>query len=72
MALETVLRSVPIGLTDPLAYYPPEPEPGCSTCARFQRQIERATDPRCDEFDPSRASDLRVEMARHKADGAAS
>lgn len=66
MALETVMRDAPIGLSDPLEHRPPTPEPDCATCARLQRQIDHYSDPHEGEYDPSKALDVRVAMARHK------
>lgn len=67
MAMETVLRDVPIQLMDPTTYSHPKPKSGCAACAALQRQIDLATDPRCNEFDQSKASDLYVQMARHQS-----
>jgi hypothetical protein len=67
MALKT-MRSAPVGLSDPLEHRPPTPEPGCATCAVLQRRINNASDPHSDGYDPSKATDLRVAMSRHKAD----
>jgi hypothetical protein len=64
--METVLRSTPIQLADPTEYRPPAPEPGCETCKSLQCQIDAASDPHADTYDPSKAIDLRIALARHK------
>ncbi len=54
-------------LMDPLEFGPPEPTPGCDVCGALARQIERAERPNSPEYDPSKATDLRVEMRRHQS-----
>lgn len=66
MALETTLSDVPITLPYPWDYPAPEPTPECPICGSFERQIARAEYPSSPEYDPSMASDLRVQMARHQ------
>lgn len=66
MALETVLSDVPITLPYPWDHPAPEPTPGCDVCGALQRQIEDAEDPDSPQYSLSRASDYRVEMARHQ------
>lgn len=67
MALETALRDVPIQLTYPWAYRPPAPTVGCDVCSALARRIADADDPHSVNYNPSKASDLRVEMKRHQA-----
>ncbi|SEC33708.1 hypothetical protein SAMN04490357_1753 [Streptomyces misionensis] len=52
-------------LTDPTTYEPPTPVRGCRVCGALQRQIDVVDNPRNKEYDPSKATDLRVEMRRH-------
>lgn len=72
MALETVLRGVPDTWEDLAKRRPPAPDPGCRTCESLQLQIDALSDPRGDEYDPSKALDLRIEMSRHQVSKAAS
>ncbi|GGN38112.1 hypothetical protein GCM10011578_083120 [Streptomyces fuscichromogenes] len=65
MATTAVLRSVQ--LPDPMVYRPPEPDPGCAVCAELQRLIDLHGDPHGDSYDPSKAIDHRIALARHKA-----
>ncbi|MFE9496307.1 hypothetical protein [Streptomyces collinus] len=67
MALEKTLRDVPITLPYPWDHPVPKPKPGCDVCGALNRQIAHANDPKSDEYNPSKVSDLRVEMARHHA-----
>jgi hypothetical protein len=66
MALERALSDVPIDLPYPWDYPAPLPDPGCAECASLVQQINRAEYPGSDSYDPSKASDLRVKMARHQ------
>lgn len=56
-----------VTLTDPFDCGPPTPEPNCDVCGALARQLALAEDPRRPEFDQSKASDLRVELARHQS-----
>lgn len=68
MALETTLRA-PIFLTDPLTAEPPEPAPGCKVCSGLMKQWREAMGKGGPAFDPSRATDLAVEIRRHPHGG---
>lgn len=52
-------------LTDQTAYEPPKPVRGCRVCGALQRQLNVVDNPRSNNYDPSKAVDLRVEMRRH-------
>ncbi|MFG3023458.1 hypothetical protein ACGFZQ_33755 [Streptomyces sp. NPDC048254] len=68
MAMETVLRDTPIQLMDPTFDRPPTPEPGCAVCDSLQIQINAASDPHSERYNPSEAIDLRILMNRHQVD----
>lgn len=68
MALETLLSDVPITLPYPWDYPTAEPKQGCAECASLERQINRVERPNSPDYDPSKASDLRVRMRRHHAE----
>lgn len=63
MALGNVLGG-PVWLTDPLVGEP-RATPGCDVCGALLKQWRQATEQGSPAYDPSHASDLRVEMSRH-------
>ncbi len=65
MSLRTVPERAPIGLRDPMEYTPPSPQTDCDVCGALARQIVDAENPRGPHYNLSKATDLRVEMARH-------
>nr|WP_030181623.1 hypothetical protein [Streptomyces violaceorubidus] len=64
MALRSALPEDPVTLTDPLKGTP-VPVPGCDVCGALARQREEALDAKGRFYDPSKASDLLVEIGRH-------
>ncbi|MGW5093295.1 hypothetical protein ACWEQ1_02010 [Streptomyces nodosus] len=64
MALEKTLGG-PVNLTDPLTADPPKPHPKCGVCAALYEQWRHAAAPSSTAYDPSKASDIAVEMKRH-------
>ncbi|GGZ11260.1 hypothetical protein GCM10010300_64130 [Streptomyces olivaceoviridis] len=67
MASQTFQHGVT--LRDLLAYQPPQPKTGCRTCDAMARDIERLDRPGGSDYDPSKASDLRVKLSRHQKSG---
>ena len=65
MPLETTLRD-PVQLLDPFSNKQPEPDPDCDVCGALIRQWREASDPRSPEYNPSKASDIAVELQRHR------
>jgi hypothetical protein len=43
----------------------PEPKKGCKICTALHEQLQVVSDPRSPDYDPSKATDIRVEMRRH-------
>ncbi|PPS86481.1 hypothetical protein BZZ08_03448 [Streptomyces sp. MH60] len=64
MALRSALPEAPVSLTDPLDEVA-KPAPGCDVCGALARQREEALDASGRFYDPSKASDLLVEIGRH-------
>lgn len=64
MAVEWTLGK-PVQLLDPLDREPPNPVKGCDVCEALVRQWAAATNSKSPAYDPSKASDLVVEMNRH-------
>jgi hypothetical protein len=50
---------------DQLFQTPPVPAPWCDVCEALMVQWRRLKNPRHPEFDPSRASDVAVEIRNH-------
>ncbi|MFJ6723954.1 hypothetical protein ACIQPQ_03475 [Streptomyces sp. NPDC091281] len=57
----------PVNLPDRV-FSRPTPVPGCPLCADLDRQWVKATSPGSEAYDPSKSSDLVIELARHKKD----
>lgn len=67
MAYERTLQE-PICLGDPLEWGP-KPVTGCDVCGALADQYAEYSDPRNPEYDPSKASDVLVEISRHPHKG---
>lgn len=67
MALPT--QEPVVQLPDPGFTDPPAVTPDCKICAALYRQWVAASDPTSAGYDPSKATDLRVEMSRHHEEG---
>ncbi|AKZ59228.1 hypothetical protein SAM23877_6183 [Streptomyces ambofaciens ATCC 23877] len=63
MAYERTLQE-PICLSDPLEWGP-KPAPGCDVCGALASQYATFNNPSNPEYNPSKATDVLVEIGRH-------